>query len=58
MTEEIHMAKATIAQLKAFFEADGGRKISMAELKELKASRDGRDYDEVANGLGDGTLTY
>jgi hypothetical protein len=52
------MAKATIKQLKEFFEADGGAKVGMQELKELKASRDGRDYDDIANGIGDGTLTY
>lgn len=52
------MAKATIAQLKEFFEANGGRKVSMAELKELKAVNGGKDYDAIANGLGDDTLTY
>lgn len=52
------MAKATIKELKAFFEADGGTKIEMKELKDLKASRDGADYNELANGIGDGTLTY
>lgn len=52
------MAKATIAQLKEFFEGNGGRKVSMTELKELKASREGKDYDLIANGIGDETLTY
>lgn len=52
------MAKATIKQLQEFFQANGGSKVTMQELKDLKASRDGRDYDEIANGLGAGTLTY
>lgn len=52
------MAKATIKELKAFFETDGGEKISMQELKDLKGANDGRDYDQIANGIGDGTLTY
>lgn len=52
------MAKATIKQLKDFFEADGAPKISMAELKDLKASRDGKDFDQIANGIGDQTFTY
>lgn len=53
------MAKATIAELKRFFETDSQRdKIKMEELKALKAGRDGKDYDDIANGIGDGTLTY
>ncbi len=52
------MAKASIKDLKAFFEADGGAPIKMQELKDLKASNAGKDYDDIANGIGDGTLTY
>lgn len=49
------MARATVKDLKAFFEADGGRKITMTELKELK---DAGGYDSIADGIGDGSLTY
>jgi len=52
------MPKATLKQLREFFESDGGRKLQMQELKDLKASNGGRDYDQVAEGIGDGTLTY
>jgi len=49
--------KANIKELKGFFE-QGSRKVSMAELKELKAGNDGQDYDDIAYGIGNGTLTY
>lgn len=52
------MARATIAIIQAFFIADGGKKLTMQELKDLKVSRDGKDYEDIANGIGDGTLTY
>lgn len=52
------MAKATLKQLREFFEADGGRKLQMQELKDLKASNGGTDYDHIAEGIGNGTLTY
>ena len=52
------MAKATIKQLKEFFEADGGAKVGMQELKDLKNANGGIDYDAIAEGIGDGTLTY
>lgn len=53
------MARATITQLKAFFETNSVKgKITMNELKELKASRGGKDFDEIMEGIGDGTLTY
>lgn len=48
--------RATVKQIKDFFEADGGRKVSMQELKDLKANP--KDYDDLANGIGDGSLTY
>jgi hypothetical protein len=48
--------KCSLTELKKFFEADGGRKVSMQELKELKAA-DGA-YDAIAYGIGDGSLTY
>lgn len=49
------MARATVKDLKAFFESDGGAKVTMTELKALK---DSGGYDDVAEGIGDGTLTY
>jgi hypothetical protein len=52
------MAKATVSELKKYFESDGGRKVTLLELKELKASNNGSDYDAIANGIGDASLTY
>ena len=52
------MAKASIKDMKAFFESDGGRKITLPELKELKESRGGDDFSDIANGIGDSSLTY
>lgn len=52
------MAKAKVSEVKAFFEADGGRKVTLPELKEIKASNGGTDYDDVAEGIGNGSLTY
>lgn len=59
------MAKATIKELKAFFESGSSvpvevraltdLKVSMQELKELKASG---AYDAIAEGIGNGSLTY
>lgn len=49
------MAKATVKEFFAFFEADGGTKPTMQELKALK---DAGGYDEIAEGIGNGTLTY
>ena len=49
------MARATVKDLKAFFEANDGRKVTMQELKDLK---DSGGYDAIAEGIGDGTLTY
>lgn len=50
------MEKATIKQVREFFESNGTPKITMAELKELKANQ--KDYDDIAYGIGNGTLTY
>lgn len=52
------MARAAIKDIQAFFQLDGGSKLTMQELKDLKVSRDGKDYEDIANGIGDGTLTY
>jgi hypothetical protein len=47
--------KANVKAVKDFFEADGARKVSMQELKEVK---DAGGYDALAEGIGDGSLTY
>jgi hypothetical protein len=55
--EEIIMSdtKANVKQVKEFFEADGGSRVSMQELKALK---DAGGYDAIAEGIGNGSLTY
>jgi hypothetical protein len=47
--------RATLKQLREFFE-NGGPKVTMTELKQLKSNP--TDYDAIANGIGNGTLTY
>lgn len=59
------MAKATIKELKAFFETNPATsadvrqladlKVTMQELKDLKSAG---AYDAIAEGIGDGSLTY
>lgn len=48
--------RALVKELKEFFEANGGQKVTMQELKELKSNP--KDYDDLVIGLGNGTLTY
>jgi hypothetical protein len=53
--------KCSIGEFRDFFEAAGARKVEAAELMRLKKSRDGAelpDYDQVAKGIGDGSLSY
>jgi hypothetical protein len=50
--------KSALTQLREFFAADGGRKLTMDELKEFKESNGGKDYAQVSGGIADGTLTY
>jgi len=54
--------KATPLEVRAFFESDGGRKVSAAEIMALKKdpfTKENRpDYDQIAYGIGDGTLNY
>lgn len=52
------MPKATLKMVRDFFAANGGTPLKMEELKEIKASNGGLDYDQIAEGIGDGTLTY
>lgn len=59
MTDRV---KATPSQIKAFFEADGGDKIGAKEIMALKkvpgTTTELPDYDQIAYGIGDGSLTY
>lgn len=50
--------RATPKQIREFFEEDGKYpKVSLSELSDFKKA-DPEGYDQVANGLGDGSLTY
>jgi hypothetical protein len=53
--------KADLTTVRKFFE-EGGQKISAAELMALKKDKDADeklpDYDQIAMGIGDGTLNY
>lgn len=54
------MAKAKPNEVKAYFE-EGSRKVETKEILRLKKSADGQDlpdYDQIAEGIGNGTLTY
>lgn len=52
------MAKATIVQVKAFFGKNAaGEEISNKEVIAYKQI-DSAGYDAIANGIGNGTLTY
>jgi hypothetical protein len=47
--------KAKPAEIKALFEKDSIRgKVALTDLKNLKA----KDYDDIAFGIGNGSLTY
>lgn len=56
------MAKASPKEVKEFFEANGGRKVGATEIMALKkdpaTKKDLPDYDQIAEGIGDGSLTY
>lgn len=58
--------KAKPSEVKAFFEAGGGRKVGAREIMELKkingvptkgVSQE-TAYDDIAVGIGNGSLTY
>lgn len=55
MTDTTNTPRATPTQIKAYFEVEG-RKVTLAEMKELKG--DAKGYSEIATGIADGTLTY
>lgn len=60
--------KCTIKELKAIFEENPALdpqfrslqnlKVTMTELKDLKAANAGKDYDAIANGIGNDSMTY
>ena len=58
--------RAKPSEVKAFFEADGGRKVGAREIMALKKINGvptkgvtyETAYDDIAAGIGDGTLTY
>jgi hypothetical protein len=50
--------KAKPAEIKEFFEKDSIRgKVTLTDLKNLKADG-GKDYDDIAFGIGNDSLTY
>jgi hypothetical protein len=55
-------ARITVKEFKAFFEADGGEKVTIQELKALKeepsVGGNKNGYDDIAVGLTNGSLTY
>lgn len=61
-TEELQMTTATPKagpkQVREFFEAGSAKKVTTAELMELKKVDGGKAYEQIAVGIGDGTLTY
>lgn len=56
------MAKASPTEVRAFFEAGDARKVGAKELIALKKDPETGepipDYDQIAEGIGSGTLTY
>jgi len=54
--------KASPAEVRAFFEEGGARKVGARELIALKKDPETGDpipdYDQIAEGIGDGSLTY
>lgn len=52
-----------VKTLKGFFETDGAQKVTMSELKDLKGSpsvlgNGDTAYDDIAQGIGNGSFTY
>lgn len=53
---ENEQSRANVKEVKEYFQGDGNRPVRMDELKALK--EDPRDYDDISNGIGDGSLKY
>ena len=52
------LKKASPQEIRAFF-SDGTREVTTRELMDLKkADDDGTSYNQVAYGIGDGSLNY
>jgi hypothetical protein len=53
-------SKATIAEIKDFFQADGGRPVTAKEIMGLKKDNgvERPDYDQVARGIKDASFDY
>lgn len=49
--------RATPKEIRDYFGKDS-RPVGLQEIKALKDSAGGKDYDDIANGLGNGTMTY
>ena len=56
------MAKATPQEVRAFFDEGSDRKVGARELIALKKDPETGepipDYDQIAEGIGNGSLTY
>jgi len=50
--------KSTLTQVREYFKADGGTPLSMAELKEIKDADGGKHWEQLTEGITNGTLTY
>lgn len=54
--------RATPAEIRDYFgPGTDGKLVTLQELKALKEAPDGtkrEDYSQIADGIGDGTLTY
>lgn len=48
--------RVKVSDVKKFFESDGGRKLGLPEMKDMKSDEKG--WAEITAGIGDGTLTY
>lgn len=48
--------RAKPSDIRAYFEEGGYPKVSLQEIKQLKEKPS--DYDDIAIGIGNGSLTY
>jgi hypothetical protein len=48
--------KATLTEVRNFFSANGGKPLTMAELREMKD--DPKGWLQIQEGIGNGSLTY
>lgn len=50
--------KSALTKVREYFKADGGTPLTMAELKEIKAADGGKHWNQLAEGIENGSLTY